>query len=205
MERVNQNGELICEYCGKPITRAYDCIAHHTVELNEDNVNDFSISLNPEKIKLIHFRCHNQIHNRFDGLKQNVYIVHGAPCSGKSTFVREHANRDDLIIDLDAIYKALTLCETHEQPQRVKANVFGVRDCLFDMIRTRKGKWRNAWVISSKIALELERERELLGATLIHIDTDEETCLRNLYMHPEGRDTEAWEDYIRKYFERCSI
>ena len=44
LERVNYNGELICEYCYKPITRAYDCIGHHDKELTEANVNDYNIS-----------------------------------------------------------------------------------------------------------------------------------------------------------------
>ena len=33
MERINDNGEIICEYCGKPITKAYDMIGHHKTEL----------------------------------------------------------------------------------------------------------------------------------------------------------------------------
>ena len=28
-ERLNENGELICEHCGKPILHTYDCIPHH--------------------------------------------------------------------------------------------------------------------------------------------------------------------------------
>lgn len=205
LERVNDNGELICEYCGKPITKAYDCIAHHVIELTDENVGDYQISLNPDNIKLIHFKCHNAIHERFDGLRQYVYIVHGAPCSGKSTFIKEHANKDDLILDLDAIYKAITLCGAHEHPQRVKANVFGIRDCIFDMIRMRKGKWRCAWITTTKTELELERERDMLGAEAIHIDTDKETCLKNLYTYPDGRDIKAWTGYIEDYFNRIGI
>lgn len=43
LQRVNAQGDLICEYCGEPIVRAYDCIGHHVIELNDNNVNDASI------------------------------------------------------------------------------------------------------------------------------------------------------------------
>ena len=81
LERVNSDGQIICEHCGKPITLKYDCIGHHKIELNDLNVNDYNISLNPDNIMLIHFKCHNKIHERFNGFKQQVYIVYGSPCS----------------------------------------------------------------------------------------------------------------------------
>jgi len=37
LEPVDSNGDVICEHCGKPITVAYDCIAHHVTELTEAN------------------------------------------------------------------------------------------------------------------------------------------------------------------------
>ena len=65
MERVDPDGQLICWHCGKPITKSYDAIGHHTIFLTEENVNDAMISLNPELIRFVHHRCHNLIHNKF--------------------------------------------------------------------------------------------------------------------------------------------
>ncbi|MDE5792626.1 MAG: hypothetical protein K2H66_03775, partial [Oscillospiraceae bacterium] len=53
-ERVAENGAVLCEHCGKPIVKAYDCIAHHVIELTEENVDNAMISLNPDNIKLVH-------------------------------------------------------------------------------------------------------------------------------------------------------
>lgn len=202
IERVNEDGQLICCRCGKPILKRYDCIGHHKIELTEENVNDFEISLNPEHIELIHLICHNDIHERFSGFKQKVYIVHGAPCSGKSTYVREHAKKDDLIFDMDAIYSAISLASVHEQPKRLKPVAFAIRDAIMDQIRIRSGTWRTAWIISSKTQLELERDADLLGANLIHVDTNIEDCLANLERDPSGRNPEEWKRYIEDYFER---
>ena len=194
LERTNENGELLCEKCGRPILKRYDCIAHHRTELTDENVKDYKISLNPENVELIHFRCHNLEHERFGGFRQKVYLVHGAPCAGKTTFVRENANADDLILDIDAIWEAVCLSDREHKPNRLKSNVFGIRDCMIEQIKIRSGRWRNAWVIGT-YPLETDRTRlcDLLGAEPIHIDTDRETCL-------ERATTEAWKGYVNDYF-----
>lgn len=177
LERV-QDGQLLCELCGKPIVKAYDCIGHHKIELTQDNVDDANISLNPDNIMLIHFKCHNVIHERFNGrVGQKVYLVYGPPCSGKRAWVNENANADDLIVDIERIWKAIC---NEGKPRRLTANVFGVRDALIDMIRTRKGLWRNAFIIGG-YPLRTERDRlcDLLGAELVFISADKETCIAN--------------------------
>lgn len=195
IERVNDNGELICEHCGRPITKKYDCIGHHMIELDETNVNDYNISLNPDNIMLIHFKCHNIIHQRFDGFKQNVYLVYGSPCSGKTTWVKDVANDDDLILDIDSIWESVCTSDKYHKPKRLKANVFGIRDCLLDQIKTRKGMWRNAFVIGGyPLASDRERMCNLLGAKPIFIEATEQECLARAI-------NEDWKDYIFEWFE----
>jgi predicted kinase len=195
LERLDAEGNLICDYCGKPITKAYDCIGHHKIELTEDNVNDFSISLNPDNISLIHFKCHNKIHQRFEGFRQNVYLVYGSPCAGKTTWVRENANDDDLILDIDSLWTAICKADRYHKPNRLKKNVFGIRDCIIDQIRTRTGNWRNAYVIGG-YALRTERDRliNLLGATPIYIESTKEECLSRA-------NTEEWKEYIADWWD----
>ena len=55
MERMQADGSIICEDCGKPIVKKYDCIAHHVIELDDFNVDDPAIALNPDNIQLLHF------------------------------------------------------------------------------------------------------------------------------------------------------
>ena len=199
LERLNENGELICEHCGKPITKKYDCIGHHEIELTDENVNDYSISLNPELIRLIHFKCHNIKHQRFEGFCQNVYLVYGSPCSGKSTWVRNVANPDDLIVDIDSIWECISGQDKYHKPARLKANVFGIRDCLIDQIRTRTGMWRNAYIIGG-YPLKSDRDRlcNLLRAEPIFIDESKEICLSRA-MNDEWK--EFIEDWFNSYIE----
>lgn len=199
IDRVDEQGQLICEYCGKPISRKYDCIGHHELELTEENVNDYQVSLNPANIKLIHFKCHNKIHERFDGKSQNafqnVYLVYGSPCSGKTTWVRDVANPDDLILDIDYIWSAICTGDKYNKRNRLKANVFGIRDCIIDQIRTRTGFWKNAYVIGG-YPLRTDRDRlcNLLRAKPIFIDTSKEECLSRAV-------NDEWKEYVEDWFD----
>ena len=179
-ERITDNGDLICEICGQPITRRYDCIAHHKVELTDENVNDFSISLNPENVELIHFRCHNRIHGRFEGFQQKVFLVYGPPLAGKHDWVESVAEDDDLILDIDHIWEAICKSDRYHKPTRLKRNVFGIRDCIIDQIRTRTGMWRNAYVIGT-YPLRTDRDRmcDLLRAEPVFIDVSLQEIKKN--------------------------
>lgn len=195
MERVNDSGELLCAHCGKPIIKKYDCIGHHKIELTEDNVNDYNVSLNPDNIILIHFRCHNLIHERFGGFHQSVYIVYGSPCAGKSTWVNEVSNDDDLIVDIDRLWESVCNSDRFHKPARLKANVFGLRDCLYDQIRMRKGMWRNAYIIGG-FPLRSDRDRlcGLLSAEPVYIESTMDECI--------GRaQTDEWKSFVREWFE----
>lgn len=205
VERANADGFVICEHCGKPILRKYDCIGHHKVELTEENVTDAEISLNPDNIALIHFKCHNEIHDRFQSYTRKVYLVYGSPCSGKTSYVDEVANGDDLILDVDRLWDALCnggrykkTVGKSKRPGRVKQNVFAVRDCLLDQIRTRAGMWRNAWVIGG-YPLKTDRDRlcDMLGAEPIYCEATLEECLERC----ERERPEEWKGYIREWFE----
>ncbi len=197
-ERVNSDGDIICEYCGKPIIKAYDCIGHHIQELTEANVNNYDISLNLDNIQLIHHSCHNKIHERFGyGGRKHVYIVYGAPCAGKREYVERIASGSDLVLDLDSIYSALSVNSRYNNNKRLSRNVFAVRDCVLEMIKTRAGKWDRAYIIGGyPYANERERMCETLNAEPIYISSTPEECLYKCKQENRGQ-----EPYINKWFE----
>lgn len=202
-ERVDCTGATICESCGKEIVNRNDLILHHKIELTDCNVNDTSISLNPENIEIICMKCHNKEHNRFNGWKRedkHVYIIYGAPCSGKSTYVNKHAGSNDLIVDMDKIYNAISINALYEKPDSLKSVAFSLRDNLYDVIKYRNGKWLNAFVIASVPTIG-ERERlikRLGGAELIYINATQEECMA----HAEHDRSKEWKKYIVDWFGR---
>ncbi len=208
-QRTDADGYVHCDICGKPILKPYDLVLHHTKELTDDNFMDASIALNPELIQCVHFKCHNQIHERFsEGHKQSysgavskkVYIVYGAPCSGKTTWVRSVATADDLIVDMDSIFQMISINERYEKPASLRSTAFAIRDHLYDLIKYRSGKWRNAYVIVGG-ALKGDRDRlkVRIGADdLIFIDTSMKECISRAA--ERGEKAREWMDYINDWF-----
>lgn len=202
------NGILYCEHSGVPLTRSYDIVAHHIIPLTMANVNDFSISLNPDNIMLVSQKAHNEIHARFGYCAQRkVYIVYGPPASGKTTFVQGIKGNSDIVMDIDSIWECITGGPRYFKPDALKANAFILRDALLDSIRTRAGKWENAYIITGG-ALKGERERltASLGAELIFIDESRETCLERLASAADRTDAQKkeWESYIDLWFMQYS-
>lgn len=205
LQRTNSAGEVICAHCGKPIVKQYDCIAHHKQELTELNYRDPLIALNPENIDLVHHKCHNEIHEKTGYKQPKVYIVWGSPLSGKSSYVERVAKYGDLILDIDKLWQAVSGRAMYEKPNRLKDNVFALRDQMLTMIQQRRGYWQTAYIVGG-YALPSERERlaERLGAECVHIDTTQEECLARLALCKDRKQSE-WEKYITDWwatFER---
>lgn len=206
-ERADADGVIWCEHCGKPIIFKYDRIAHHNnTHLTLANVNDANIALNPANVIFVHHRCHNEIHERFGFAKpkapriKKVYLVHGSPCSGKSTYTASVAGPGDLIVSMDAIWDCICVPGDNGhagRDERLRHNVFKVRDCILDMVKTRYGEWNNAYIIGGypRIA-ERERMATIYGAEMIHIDTPQEICEQRAAQRPK-----EWRQYVAAYWD----
>lgn len=208
-ERINpKDGVLYDEYSGKPIIKSYDIILHHKIELTMQNVNDRSISLNPDNIMIVSIKSHNEIHNRWGGriktYQRKVYYVYGAPCSGKSTFVRENMQAGDLVLDIDRLWSALSGQPAYIKPNELKPIVFNARNAVLDGIKTRAGNWQTAWVIEGGALIgDRMRRIETLGAEDIFVDTPKETCLARLASDENRRAVQhQWAEYIEQWFDR---
>ena len=203
LERVASDGVLYCEYCHKPIVAKYDCIGHHVIELDDVNVHDVNIALNPDNIMLVHHRCHNKIHNKLS-YSHNVYLVYGSPLSGKSTFVRDNMDIGDYVIDMDNIWQCISCCDRYVKPNRLKSCVFDIRNHMIDMVRMRYGKWLNAWVVGGyPLISERERLCKELNAREIFIDTPKEECIKRLHECGD-RDIEEWKKFIDDWWSMYS-
>lgn len=215
-----RGGAIYCEHCGQPIIKGFNpnannnagaIVFHHKTYLTNYNVNDASISINPDNIAIVHWACHNEIHERFGfgGIpEKKVYLITGAPCSGKTSFVRERLRANDLILDIDDIWQTISGQPRYTKPNSVKALVFAVRDELKGLIGRGAGTWRNAYIIESLAAIsDRKREAERYKAHNVEVITmqaTQEECLQRLHSNPNGRDIAAYEGYIKEYYQRYS-
>ena len=197
--------EGVCERCAGIFDISY-LRTHHKIYLTLENINDPYITLNEKNIEVICHDCHNAEHKRF-GLPaevRRVFLVHGAPSSGKTTYVAQVATRHDVIVDLEALHKAICNCNFNDKPDATKAESFALRDKLLERIKYRAGKWQDAYIIGG-YPDRTEREQIVrdYGAELVHIATPKEECLINAASkNTEFLTNEMRVDWINSYFMR---
>lgn len=213
-ERI-KGGAVYCEHCGEVILKEFNprernnaraMVFHHKRPLlTVADANNAAISINPNMIAILHWSCHNIVHCRFSGQntqpEQKVYLITGAPCSGKTSFARERMQAGDLIIDIDDIWQQVSGQPRYTKPDSLKPLVFATRDEQEDKVRTRAGTWRNAFIIKGlPLSMDRKRAAERLGAEVITIDTPKEECLARLQRNPNGRNVAEYEKLINNYF-----
>ena len=123
-----------------------------------------------------------------------IHVILGAPCSGKSTYVREHAKSGDVIVDFDAIAKALG-ADGHLPDGDIKQAAFAARKSVIDYC-VKSGC--ESWIIHTSPSDEQREAYEKAGAEFIEMDTDMETCLQRAADDDRPPETEQ---IIRDYFE----
>ena len=188
-----------CQCCGKVVTDPKHLHAHHKIHLTETNVDDPRIALNPDNIEILCDVCHNDRHNRFGSHRQNVYVVYGPPCSGKTSYCLERMQRNDIIIDLDRIYESFTACtDGHNHSDALRFIAFRIRDLMYDMVKTRYGHFDDAYIVAG---LPRKGEREALAknlsAELVYVHADIDTCIKRA----EISRPERFIEIIKKYFD----
>ncbi len=191
-----------CSRCSYQVIDTKDfkyLIGHHTIELTEDNVDDPNVSLNPDLIEIICHNCHNKEHRRF-GNRQGVYIVYGPPLGGKNTMVRDMYVYGDIVVDVDALWQAITMEDLYIKPNNIRFNLFKLRDELFSQIKTRYGNWYNAYIIGGyPEKYERRRLADELGAEIIFCEATKEECIERAR---ENNRPNKWIDYIELWFEK---
>jgi len=188
----------ICQQCNTLVIDTSKLIGHHTERLTPQNVNDPNVALNLKKIELVCLTCHNREPGHFAGqASRSVYLVYGAPCSGKASMVNQLAERGDLILDIDKLFECVSGMPLYDKPDNLRFNVFALRDKMLDMVKTRYGKWHDAYVIGT-YPNKAERDRLALelGAEVIYCEATREECCANM----RTRQLVGYERYIDRWF-----
>lgn len=197
----------VCAKCGG-VFDISELRPHHKVELTLDNIDDVNVTLNPDNIEVLCHDCHNAAHKRFGYVvgAKHVYLVYGSPCAGKTTYVNCVATRNDLIVDLDKIHRAICICGLYDKPDATKRVAFNVRDYLLDEVRTAtpRRKWQDAYIIGTyPDRIDRDVFVQDYGAELVHIDTSKEECIKRAYQDIERSSIrDAVIGWINAYWER---
>ncbi len=127
-----------------------------------------------------------------------VTLVCGPPCSGKTTWVREHAEPGDLVVDWDALAVALGSPHPHAHPAPLRPFIAEARDAVTARLE-RSHNLAAAWIIATA-PRHADRERLAPGADVVVLAVDESECVRRARRDGRPGDTiEAIEDWWRVY------
>lgn len=115
-----------------------------------------------------------------------VYLVYGSPCSGKTTYIKEQLKSGDIVCDVDRLYSAISFNEEHQTELYAQEVASELYKELLNIIRDRKGNWKNAYVVSlanTDERLTIEKER-INADECIYIDTPYEVCIERAKERP---------------------
>lgn len=215
----------MCEGCGDAPGEEL----HHTTFLTPQNIGDAEVALNPEKLQWLCKDCHFKAHreaivrgfekrkNRkilthgvwFDEngkpVPQRVAIVWGPPGCGKSSYIRQHMDPTDLVVDLDLIRQALTMGRRESAANNLVSLTIAVREGLYKLIEARDERvdCKTVWIAAT---LPRRGEREELArrlrAELVFVGQPFEVCLEQVMADPERTDKLLQREIIERWFEQ---
>jgi len=133
----------------------------------------------------------------------DVYIVWGAPASGKSTYAKEHMKPGDLIVDLDLIKQSISLQEKTETDDALLPVALSIRDHIYELIERRDIEC-DCWVVAG-LPNKDERERlarKLKTDKLIFIDATHDICIQQAMNDRSRKDKGKQRKIIDKWFKQ---
>lgn len=127
------------------------------------------------------------------------FIVAGSPCSGKSTYVRDHIGANDMVYDYDWLQMALSGNDSHKHNQNLKQTILKLRDVLLQAVSTIPVD-NFYFVTSTKRKAYLDELQKSLGAEVVFLSVSREESHQRADV--DCRPVE-WHTYIDEWFD-CS-
>lgn len=144
-----------------------------------------------------HYICNAR---RGNGTREHglTHIVIGAPCSGKTTFVKANASATDIVIDLDAIAQALGYPHEHGASGAVFRVALAARQAA---INEAMHHGYGCWIIHTAPNAEQLDGYKNRGAVIHVVNPGIDECIRRARVDARPNGTE---NAIREWFSKCS-
>lgn len=214
----------ICERCGAPGDEV-----HHKTYLTPANVNDPEIVFGWNNLELLCRSCHIEEHEKHKNLKQGrpareadirimfddngqpiprgqVKVVWGCPASGKSTYVRQHMQHMDIVVDLDNILHCFTGLTNKVDSQGDISDYLPamllIRSAVYKAVKEGLPGVRTAWIVAGlpKKSDRQQMSMTFADATFIFIENTLEKCLSNMEGDDKRTNKERQRRIINDWF-----
>lgn len=131
------------------------------------------------------------------------YVVCGPPGGGKTTWVKGQKRWGDVVVDMDALFAAVTGLPWYEKPEALVPLALELQETALRWIERNPGRFMNAWVITGGAKLAgRKRLRKRLGAEVVMLATPPDECLRRIAADPRrAEEMERWMPLVHKWWQ----
>ena len=116
-----------------------------------------------------------------------IHVIIGAPCSGKSTYVRENAKAGDLRVDYDLIAQALGAENSHQAEGIIKQAAFDAREGAIKTALADKDA--ESWIIHTSPSEDHMKVYEEAGADFVRLDPGYDVCMERAHADERPQQT----------------
>jgi len=109
-----------------------------------------------------------------------IKVITGAPCSGKTTYAKQHMRDNDILYDFDDLMMCLTGLPYQQTNLHVLGYVIDIRDLLISRLRT-DANIDVAYIIVTTVSELLLSQLNNMDVDYITMDTTLEVCLTRLH------------------------
>lgn len=129
----------------------------------------------------------------------------GAPCSGKSTYVRDNAKGDDIIVDMDRIALSLAVEGTsdYQYSERIRNIARQARPAIVKgALLAAQGERRlGVWIIHTDPSPQDRQMYRAMNAQFVELDPGKDVCLTRAKERPQP-NRQLSEKIIAEYYQK---
>jgi predicted kinase len=129
----------------------------------------------------------------------------GAPCSGKSTYVRDNAKGDDIIVDMDRIALSLAVEGTsdYQYSERIRNIARQARPSIVKgALLAAQGERRlGVWIIHTDPSPQDRQMYRAMNAQFVELDPGKDVCLTRAKERPQP-NRQLSEKIIAEYYQK---
>jgi HK97 family phage prohead protease len=132
-----------------------------------------------------------------------VKVIHGAPCSGKTTYVKKHIKANDIAYDYDQLSRALQYSGDHKANNEVTHDfVIDFRLAIINRIKYEKERKGNCYFIVTFLTDSFKEYIKDCDVEYIKMEATKEECLERLEKDDERKDKDGWKKKINEWFDK---
>jgi len=134
------------------------------------------------------------------GIKPKVFVVHGAPASGKTSYVMQNKGDNDVVFDFNKVMSALSGLPPHQKNKNLITYCTDIRSLIIEKA-LRQPSVDKTWIITTQVGDDMKGQLSDIPVEYIHIDTPKEECLKRIEEDPERQPVaDELREVVERYF-----